>query len=51
MNTGQLPDHVSYSQLNTFLMCPLRYRFQYVEEIPPAFKSAALAFGSAIHDG
>ena len=28
----------------------LRYRFQYVELIPPAFKSAALAFGSAIHE-
>ena len=50
MNTGQLPDHLSYSQLNTYLTCPLRYKLHYVEQIPPAFKSAALAFGSAIHE-
>ncbi len=42
--------HFSYSQLNTYLMCPLRYRLQYVELIPPAFTSSALAFGSAIHE-
>jgi putative RecB family exonuclease len=50
MNTGQLPDHLSYTQLSTYMTCPLRYKFQYVEQIPPAFKSAALAFGSAIHE-
>ncbi len=50
MNTGQLRDHVSYSQLSTYLTCPLRYKLQYVDQIPPAFKSAALAFGSAIHE-
>jgi putative RecB family exonuclease len=50
MNTGQLPDHLSYSQLSTYLTCPLRYKLQYVDQIPPAFKSAALAFGSAIHE-
>ena len=43
-------DHFSYSQLNTYLMCPLRYRLQYVELIPPAFNSSALAFGSAVHE-
>jgi putative RecB family exonuclease len=43
-------NHLSYSQISTYLMCPLRYRFQYVELIPAAFKSAALAFGSAIHE-
>ena len=32
--------HFSYSQLSTYLTCPLRYRFQYVELIPPAFTSA-----------
>jgi putative RecB family exonuclease len=31
-------------------MCPLRYRLQYVDQIPPTLKSAALAFGSALHD-
>ena len=43
-------NHFSYSQLNTYLMCPLRYRLQYVELIPAAFTTSALAFGSAIHE-
>ncbi|MFC1833748.1 RecB family exonuclease [Thermodesulfobacteriota bacterium] len=43
-------DHFSYSQLNTYLMCPLRYRLQYVELIPPAFTTSALVFGSAVHE-
>jgi putative RecB family exonuclease len=42
--------HFSYSQLNTYLTCPLRYRLQYVELIPPAFTPVALAFGSALHE-
>ncbi|AFM24874.1 RecB family exonuclease [Desulfomonile tiedjei] len=42
--------HFSYSQLNTYLSCPLKYRLQYVELIPPAFTSVALAFGSALHE-
>ena len=42
--------HLSYSQISSYLICPLRYRFQYVELVPPAFSSAALAFGSAIHE-
>ncbi len=43
-------DHLSYSQISTYLTCPLRYKFQYVEQVPPAFTSAVLAFGSAIHE-
>jgi putative RecB family exonuclease len=43
-------NHLSYSQVSTYLTCPLRYRLQYVEIIAPAFTSAALAFGSAIHE-
>ncbi len=40
----------SYSPLNTYLTCPLRYRFQYVDLVPPAFTSAALVFGAAVHE-
>jgi putative RecB family exonuclease len=40
----------SYSQINTYLTCSLRYKFQYVDKIPPAFTAASLAFGSAIHE-
>jgi putative RecB family exonuclease len=43
-------NHFSYSQLNTYMTCPLRYRLQYVEMIPPAFTTSALAFGSSIHE-
>jgi putative RecB family exonuclease len=43
-------NHFSYSQLSTYLTCPLRYRLQYVDLIPPAFKSASLAFGSSLHE-
>lgn len=42
--------HLSYSQINTYMTCPLRYYFQYVEQIPPAFTAVSLAFGSAIHE-
>ncbi len=42
--------HFSYSQLNCYLTCPLKYRLQYVELIPPAFTPIALAFGSALHE-
>ena len=50
MRTAQDHDHLSYSQVNTYLSCPLQYRFKYIDEIPPAFTSVALAFGSAIHE-
>lgn len=42
--------HTSVSQLKTFTACPRRYFLQYVEPIPPAFRSIALAFGTAFHD-
>jgi hypothetical protein len=41
--------HVSFTQLDAYLRCPLRYRFTYVDRIPPDFVPAALAFGSGIH--
>lgn len=39
---------VSYSQLDTYEMCPLRYKYQYVLKIPSASNSAA-SFGTSIH--
>ena len=42
-------DHISVSQINLYLMCPLKYRYQYVDQLPRPFKAAELAFGSAIH--
>ena len=49
MNYENIPDHISFSQVNTYLICPLRYRFQYIDREEWQFKPAALTLGSAIH--
>lgn len=52
MNTnrnGHPTDHVSVSQINLYLMCPLKYRFVYVDKLPRPFKSIELALGTAFH--
>jgi putative RecB family exonuclease len=41
--------HVSFTQIDQYLRCPLRYRFNYVDRLEPDFVPAALAFGSGIH--
>ena len=41
--------HISHTQLDTFLNCPWRYRYQYVLGAPWEHLPAALAFGRAIH--
>ncbi|OGM29306.1 hypothetical protein A2801_02155 [Candidatus Woesebacteria bacterium RIFCSPHIGHO2_01_FULL_41_10] len=41
--------YLSYSQINTFQMCPMHYKLQYVLGVPtPA--SAALSMGSSVHN-
>jgi putative RecB family exonuclease len=50
MKTAQDHDHLSYSQINTYLSCSLKYKFHYVDKIPPAFSPVSLVFGSAIHE-
>ncbi len=42
--------HVSYSQLSTYLMCPLKYKFAYVDCLEPEFTPSALTFGGTIHE-
>jgi putative RecB family exonuclease len=42
-------NHLSNSQINLYLQCSLKYKFQYVDELPKPFKSSGLAFGSAVH--
>src|SRR5438477_12907689 len=39
----------SFSQIQTYLGCPLKYRFQYVDKIPRPWRVAAMAFGSSVH--
>jgi len=42
-------DHLSSSQINLYLQCSLKYRFQYIDAIPKPFKGSGLILGSAIH--
>jgi len=41
--------HFSYSQLNTYLMCPMKYAHHYVWGTPVESKPMALVSGKAIH--
>lgn len=43
------PRVISLSQVNTYLGCALKYRFQYVDKIPRPWRVAAMAFGTSIH--
>jgi putative RecB family exonuclease len=42
-------DHLSSSQMNLYLLCGLKYKYHYIDELPKPFKSSALVFGSALH--
>jgi len=48
-SNGYPRDHVSVSQINLYLMCPLKYRFVYVDQLLRPFKSVDLALGTAFH--
>ncbi len=41
--------YLSWSAISTFLKCPLRYKFHYLDQLPEEFVSSNLIFGSAIH--
>lgn len=41
--------HTSVSQLKTYLQCPRKYFFHYIEKAEPAFRPLALSFGQAFH--
>jgi len=42
-------DFISATQINSYLMCPLKYRFRYVDGIPAPWKPSTLAFGLSVH--
>ena len=42
-------DHLSWSSLSTYAMCPRKYYYHYVERAPQEFVPASLAFGGAFH--
>lgn len=41
--------HLSASRITLYLQCPRKYAFRYVEKVVVPWKSANLAFGSAVH--
>jgi putative RecB family exonuclease len=42
-------DHLSASQINLYIQCSLKYKYQYVDKVPKPFKPSGLAFGSVMH--
>jgi putative RecB family exonuclease len=44
-----MKDHLSSSQISLYMQCSLKYKFQYLDELPKPFKPSGLAFGSVIH--
>ena len=42
-------DYLSWSAVSSYLKCPLRYQFQYLDRLPEAFESSKLVFCSAVH--
>jgi len=42
-------EYLSPSQINLYIQCSLKYKYQYIDQIPKPFKPSGLAFGSAIH--
>ena len=43
------PDHISVSQMNLYRTCSLKYRFQYIDQLPKLGRPAPLVFGSGVH--
>jgi len=41
--------HYSYSAFNTYLQCPLKYRFRYIDKVAEEKTCSCLPFGRAIH--
>jgi len=42
-------DHFSVSQLTTYLNCPAKYCYGYIEKLPWEFQSSDLVFGNVCH--
>jgi DNA helicase-2/ATP-dependent DNA helicase PcrA len=43
------PSYLSYTQIQTFLDCPLHYRAKYIMKVPSA-PTASLSFGTSVHN-
>jgi CRISPR/Cas system-associated exonuclease Cas4 (RecB family) len=43
-------DHLSHSQIQSFLLCPRKWTYSHVEHAPKEQVGSALIFGCAVHD-
>jgi putative RecB family exonuclease len=43
------PEHLSVSQIALYRTCSLKYRFQYLDQLPRGSRPAGLVLGSAVH--
>jgi putative RecB family exonuclease len=41
--------HISWSQIQCYQQCPVKYRFRYLDHAEPDFTPSSLAFGGAVH--
>ncbi|MYF29643.1 MAG: hypothetical protein F4169_12470, partial [Gammaproteobacteria bacterium] len=48
--TPNLPAEFSFSHLSCFQVCPLTYRFKYVDRVPEPAESEAMFLGSRLHE-
>lgn len=46
---SKVRDYLSFSAMNLYRGCPLRYKFRYLDGLPEEAVSASLVFGSAVH--
>jgi RecB family exonuclease len=46
---NERPDYLSFSQLNTFINCPRKYKFHYIDKIPVIGFVPAIFLGSKSH--
>ncbi|MGD0093856.1 MAG: PD-(D/E)XK nuclease family protein [Planctomycetota bacterium] len=44
-----MPDHLSWSGIQTYSQCPRKFSYRYIEQAPVEFTPASLAFGGAFH--
>lgn len=46
---GKVPEYISYSQIDNYLICPLRYKYSYTLRVPTP-PNHSLSFGNTIHE-
>ncbi|MGD0090639.1 MAG: PD-(D/E)XK nuclease family protein, partial [Planctomycetota bacterium] len=44
-----LPNHLSWSGIQTYSQCPRKFSYRYIEQAPVEFTPASLAFGGSFH--